>query len=125
MVVRKRFIHIERAARAIHLYHVLNVELEQVMNTNDISELANEHYLLMLALFWICRGLRHTSTIQSLCDIYISQKPTIVFLSIVKLNVYDRALYICNSLGFDNVFLVPSISASGGLILCCNKSLDI
>lgn len=43
----------------------------------------------------------------------------------VKMNCYDRLCYIVNNLGFDEVYLVPSIGIVGGLAFCWKKSLDI
>lgn len=76
-------------------------------------------------MFWNCRGLGQTSTVQALREFCNSHRHNILFMSKVKISNFDRIRNIASYLDFHEVFLVPSRGSSGGIALMWKDCLDI
>jgi exonuclease III len=73
----------------------------------------------MIILSWNCWGLGNPRTVQVLNRMVRTKKPNLVFLIETKLNS-KKMEAIRIKLGFDAIFMVDSISKSGGLALMWN-----
>lgn len=78
----------------------------------------------MSCISWNCRGLGSPCAIQELKTLIRSHNPALVFLMETRLTS-NKLLVVKNSLGFKNGFLVERSCQSGGLIMLCNKELEI
>ncbi|XP_026396399.1 uncharacterized protein LOC113291034 [Papaver somniferum] len=78
----------------------------------------------MNVLGWNIRGLGKKTTSKELNLLCRNINPNIIFLSETKMNK-DLAARRIKIFGFPCTFNVPSISRSGGLVLACNKEIQL
>ncbi|VFQ84628.1 unnamed protein product [Cuscuta campestris] len=80
----------------------------------------------MSIISWNCRGLGNLRTVQEVAELVFSKKPDFVFLMETK-GARDKAEVLRVKIGFEGLFAVDSVGASGGLALLwrSNRSVNL
>ena len=78
----------------------------------------------MNVLFWNCRGLGNSRTVQELCGFVQSYSPKLVFLSETRMHT-SRARNLSWCLGLSRSLAISSVGLSGGLVLFWDESINV
>ncbi|VFQ58504.1 unnamed protein product [Cuscuta campestris] len=80
----------------------------------------------MSIISWNCRGLGNLRIVQEVAELVFAKKPDFVFLMETK-GARDKAEVLRVKIGFEGLFVVDSVGASGGLALLwrSNRSVNL
>lgn len=79
----------------------------------------------MIVLCWNCRGLGHPATVQTLRELCNSHRPTVLFLSELKIDNFPRIQQIALSLKFDKLHVMLAKGSSGGIAIFWKNLIDL
>ena len=78
----------------------------------------------MRIISWNCRGLGNPDAVRSLHMLVKTQRPEVLFLMETKLETSSMERFRV-SLGFNSVFVVPSLDKSGGLAMFSKDGINL
>lgn len=79
----------------------------------------------MIAIFWNRRGLGQAATMRALRELCNSHRPDLIFLSETKISETLQIQKLVYALKFDDMVMIPSNGASGGVVLLWKSKLNI